>query len=925
MHHGTELAVLVTLCFTLGIGAAVAMLCDRLKLPYTILMLAVGLVCGVSLRGIPSDNLGSLLQEGATISPDLIIFIFLPVLVFESAFALDVHSFRRNVGAVMILAGPILVLSAFAAAGLAVVVTSGSWMWSWLPALVFGALISATDPVAVVALLRGLGAPKRLSLLIEGESLLNDGTAIVVFTLLLGMLTGDPVMSVHGALLELVWVAGGGFVVGVTLAAVVSRWLSWTFNQPLVEITLTLMLAYLAMLVAEAVFHVSGVIAVVTAGLWMSGPGRVNISPEVTHFLHRFWQTLSHLANTLIFFLVGLVIATQLRSIDAADLLLIGAMFLGLVLLRFVLFAIARPVMNRVADPLSQRETAVMAWGGLRGAVSLALALVVSQHPRVEPALGRQVLLLTAGVVLLTIVVNGSSMGRLLARLGFGRAAAADRLAQYTTLASVLSRVREHVDEVSHARDLRTVRWDDVHDELAHDSAAIARDIVATRDELNTLPPRARARGYWRQVLSIERAAYWRAFAHGTLGARATKMLDHEIDAQLDRLTAGDDEPPARRVRQLPRWIRLLSGWMRRLGDHAARAQLGLLALRYDLYRGEQLAAERVLDELPNLGEVDEEVRDAVRATYRGFVHGAREQLEDLRANLPELTVVIETRLARRIRLNFERESYRQLVKDGVVDPEAVADAIHSVERRMKQLSRLPDELGLPETADLCRSTPLFEHLNDEAISWLADATIEKVLSPGEVLFEQGDRGDRAYIVARGAVAVLATAEGEQQPTTVDVLGGGDIIGEMALLSGTPRSATIRALTTVTLGEVSRADFEALTAAHPSLGEDVWRGFVARAFDNHLRELPRHASLGRDGRTRWFEQGQMQQLRAGETQTLSSAAAVFVAAGSVVVDGKHVQAPWLLNTSGRRVELRAADEARVLVLPAMLQETESAA
>jgi NhaP-type Na+/H+ or K+/H+ antiporter len=234
MHHGVELMVVLTLCLALGIGAVLAMLSARFKLPYTIMLLAVGMGCGVLLQFAPADSTVALLSKGAELSPDLIIFAFLPVLVFESAFSLELHSFRKNLGAVLVLAGPTLLLSTVAVAALLVGLTAGGWQWPWLVALVFGSLISATDPVAVVALLRSLGAPKRLALLIEGESLLNDGTAIVVFTLLLAMLTGGGELNVPQALGQLLYVAGGGFVVGSVLAAIISFWMSRAFNQPMV-------------------------------------------------------------------------------------------------------------------------------------------------------------------------------------------------------------------------------------------------------------------------------------------------------------------------------------------------------------------------------------------------------------------------------------------------------------------------------------------------------------------------------------------------------------------------------------------------------------------------------------------------------------------------------------------------------------------
>ena len=190
--HGKEVTIVVLICFTLALGALLRLAATRFRFPYTLAVLAAGIAAGFFVpdegSGHEPSILATVFAEGTALSPDLIIFVFLPALVFEAAFGLKVHAFRKNVGAVMVLAVPGLVLSVVATGALAVGLTAGSWQWGWTAALVFGALISATDPVAVVAILRECGAPKRLGVLIEGESLLNDGTAIVVFHVLIGVL-----------------------------------------------------------------------------------------------------------------------------------------------------------------------------------------------------------------------------------------------------------------------------------------------------------------------------------------------------------------------------------------------------------------------------------------------------------------------------------------------------------------------------------------------------------------------------------------------------------------------------------------------------------------------------------------------------------------------------------------------------------------
>ncbi len=917
MHHGLELSIVLIVCLTLTIGAAMRLACGFLRVPYTVAMLLAGILTGAGMhvlqwRGWDSRWL-EMLEHGADISPNLILFIFVPALVFESAFAVEVYAFRKNVGAMLLLAGPALIVSILMIGGLMRYGTAGTWQWAWMPALLFGALISATDPVAVVALLREVGAPKRLSLLIEGESLLNDGTAIVAFTVLLGMITGTFDQGLVALLFNLVWVTGGGIIVGLTLGIVASAWLGRTFNNPLVEITLTIVLAYLSMLIAEAAFHVSGVMAVVAAGLWMSGPGRTCISPEVTHFLHRFWEMLSYLANTLIFFLVGLVIATEFGQVTWPVLGMILLAYIGVVTSRFVIVFGTLPLMNRVTQPVSPPAATVMAWGGLRGAVSMALALVVSQNESLPASLRSEILLVTAGVVLLSILINGTTISGLLRILGLDRPPPSDRLAQLTSAISVLEDVGRRIDQAAVSRDLRTVNWQEVKSDLRQQQERLRDDIAATKEELDAASFDEKDRGYWRQVLSIERGAYWAAFSQGMLSRRAARILNHDVDLQTDRLERGEHPSDQDRHRKLRLWRPITS----RTSDIASNRRIGplqfeLLSLHYDLWRGESLAAARVLEAAKEMQEIDEQVRERILNLYHSVRHRCKQRIEDLRVNLPEVTQAIETRLARRIQLNFQHARYQELLEAGVLDLESATAAMTAVQQRMKRLRHGARTVELPPMADLCRNTPLFAALDSDAIAILSDLMIEKVLTPGDVLFTQGDKGESMYIIARGAIEV--SQQGQQGSKVLDVLGGGDILGEMALLSGAPRSATARAITTVTLGEITRERFDQLMQTQPQLRTEIRKTYARRLFDDYLRSDPRLKKLSHEQKRRWFAAGHADYLQREQSVIGRQEGYLFLASGRLHAAEESFESPQLIPLKNYD-ELFASEISWVVELP----------
>ena len=216
-HHGIEYTIILVFTLVLGTGAAMRLFTRLTKFPFTIGMLLAGAAAGLAIEFWGGDHglfgLFQLPDDGMIISPNLIIFIFLPALIFESSYDLDGHLFKKNLGVISFLAGPAMLACTFLTAALMIWVAPKEWGWGWLAALTFGALISATDPVAVVAILKEVGAPKRLGTLIEGESLLNDGVAIVVFTVLIGLLVEGGEFVLGATLVKFLIVVAGGLTV----------------------------------------------------------------------------------------------------------------------------------------------------------------------------------------------------------------------------------------------------------------------------------------------------------------------------------------------------------------------------------------------------------------------------------------------------------------------------------------------------------------------------------------------------------------------------------------------------------------------------------------------------------------------------------------------------------------------------------------
>ena len=380
--------------FLLFVSALVAMLTRRVHLPYTVGLVLAGMALYFSHVYIKWH-----------LTKDLIFTVFLPPLVFEAALFIHWRDFKKELPVVTLLATAGVVLAAAVTAlGMHYVL-----VWDWGSAIVFGVLISATDPVSVIATFKESKVHGRLRMLIESESLLNDGTAAVAFVAVLGVLAGghETVFSIGVALF--VTIIGGVLIGGII--AYLFMLLAGRTPDYLVEITFTTLVAYGSFFVAEH-FHCSGVLAALTAGLVVGNfRSSGSISAAGRHALGPFWEYLAFVANSLIFLLIGTQEAQQhFRGLWVPVLLAIALVTLGRAAAIYPLCAI----FARSRLKVNMRHQHVLFWGGLRGALALALSLSLPEDlPRRDI-----IVVITFAVVAFSVFAQGLTITPLLRRLG---------------------------------------------------------------------------------------------------------------------------------------------------------------------------------------------------------------------------------------------------------------------------------------------------------------------------------------------------------------------------------------------------------------------------------------------------------------------------------------------------------------------------
>ena len=505
------------------VATAVAIAARRFRLPYTVALVLAGLALG-AVR----------LFEPPHLTKELLYAVFLPGLLFEAAFHLEFRDFWRERAALAALAVPGVATAVALTAMLLELMTRALGLvqgFGWGQAVVFGALIAATDPIAVVGMFKSLGAPRRLSVLLEGESLLNDGTAIVIFSLALSLVSGDRV-SASGMVVEFVRIVGGGLAIGILVGLAISQVIRQV-DDPMIEITLTTLAAYGSFLAAEQLGF-SGVIATVSTGMLCGNyAARTGMSASTRIAAETFWEYIAFALNSIVFLLVGLHVHI---SELANSWRLVAAAYAAVTLARAgVVVAVLALERSRGREAWPASWSAVLIWGGMRGSLSMVLALAL------PPTLTHRDLLITItfGVVLLSILIQGLTMKPLLQRLGITRAHEAREM--YEVRSGELRMTQAALEQIQHMEGLH-IAPEAVLRELREAYEGRSRDVTAALEALRLEQDDLRAEESLRarrEVLLAEKESVLADFHRGRLTAEAYNRLLGAVDARLAKLDAG--------------------------------------------------------------------------------------------------------------------------------------------------------------------------------------------------------------------------------------------------------------------------------------------------------------------------------------------------------------------------------------------------
>ncbi|MFO1038782.1 MAG: cation:proton antiporter [Geminicoccaceae bacterium] len=798
----------------------------RLRVPYTVLLAALGIVLGLALQSVRGPGVEGvekpifdLLEQfgGLPFSAEIFLWVFLPILLFETALSLDGRELVRDLGPVLVLAVLAVVVTT-ALGGIAVWSVSSM---SLVAGLLVASIIATTDPIAVVAIFREVGAPRRLTALVEGESLLNDAAAIALFSALLSVVIGASELHVDEMCEEFIWDFLAGALVGMVLGRIAALLVSRLDQGGPAEVTLSVALAYLTYAFAEHYVHASGVVAVVLAGLVFGTVGRNRVATREWLSVTSIWAQLGFWASSLVFVLASMLVPNTMATATAEDWLTLAALIAAALVARALTLFGVLPVLSffRWAQPIGWQYKLVILWGGLRGAVTLALALAVSENNNVPPDVQHFVQVVSTGFVLFTLLVQATSLRPLIRVLGLTRLSPVEQILRERALGLTHSEILDQLSAaaISHGLDLTAADEVKALDLQRGEALEGAEDLgeEMLREQLVTALATVTSR---ESELYVEEIA--ERMVTRTTGAELVREAAVLIDSLKSEGVHGYRHT-ARLQSGFDRWTRMAAFLHRQLGWHR------WLARRLATHLEKLLVRRRVIEQLLAFsnGRIVSLFGKRVAETA-GHVLEARltdvdRTLDALRLQYPDYSRIIAGRYLSSAAIALEADAYSRMRSERLLSDQVYRSLVAELRGRRRLLEHTPRlDLGL-DIDELLSRVPAFASLTQADRAELGRLLRPRLALPGEKVVVRGERGDAMYFIASGAVEVVF---GQSRVR----LGSGDFFGEVALLLQRPRAADVVAITFCRLLELRRDSFKPFLRAHPELIERVREVATAR-------------------------------------------------------------------------------------------------
>lgn len=690
--------LLVFVLFAVSGGAF--FLARRSGIPHTVILVAIGVLL-TALSYVPSLSfLGSL-----ELTPELLFYIFLPTLIFESAYAISIRRLTQDAIPVALLSIVSLLASALViAAGLYYLLPLVGFPIPFVVAFLFGSLISATDPVAVLALFKDYGAPRRLALLFEGESLFNDATGFALFLIALefALKGGFSAETALEGILSFTVMIVGGALFGLTIGGAFSKMIGWARSSESVSITLTLVLAHVTFLLSEFIshhahiggfdVHLSAITATTIAAMVLGNYGKTKMPLRAEEFVEKFWGQMAFLANSIIFILIGMLAS----SLPFAS----PELFLPIIVAVLVV-AIARAVsiypvilgwnaFTHETRHIPRAWQHLLAWGSLRGALAVTMALLIPATltlPEWQHAIpiSDALLAFTTGCIFVTLFFKATTIGPLMHRLHVGRLSEIETAEYDEARALVYARVLQRLARFSEKNYIPAAAYASLRahyeDRLrisSEECARVGRDEALAEAALRV----------W--VLGIEKESLKDLLLHGEVSERVYKRISHKLTVRTEdaerRLNSSEIH-----IAHTEDIFEQIASFIRRL-VHRENPQ-NAVAEEYTYYRALVIIAHKVEKELTRIkrahhhGIFSKAAVERTESIYARFKADARSKMEAAEKKDPETTHALSERLTHCGVLKVEEYVLDELLEHEMITPKVRAALEEELAREIRTLA----------------------------------------------------------------------------------------------------------------------------------------------------------------------------------------------------------------------------------------------
>jgi len=683
--------------------------------------------------------------------------------------------------------------------------------FSLVVCLLLGSIVATTDPAAVIGIFKEVGAPARLNTLVEGESLLNDAAAIALYAALLGVLSHTTELTFVSLTQNFLYLFLGGGLTGFVLARLACFSFPLLRGWPAAEISLTISVAYLSYFVSEHYLQVSGVVATVVAGLVIGSTGRTRMAPTTFVTLSQSWHQFGFWANSLIFLFAAMLIPKVMANATWIHLLYVFLVFLATLVARAIVVFGLVPLLSLsgFGARIGTRFRVVLWWGGLRGALSLALALAVTERTSLPEDAREFIAISVTGFVLATLFINGLSLQPLIRLLGLNLLTKKERALRNQAVIVATALIQQETDEIARAEQVTDAARERVYAAFGksiEQGSDLHIDHFSIKERVDLGLTILARQEYERYFDVLKHQIIDRNMAERLLG-RAERLEEsvrlrgvkgfHVSIARAMRYP--------RRFRQAMRVYEIL-GVQRWLAYELSQRFVALMCMRSIAQQLLEFAAKKLPDIL------GDEACEKIIALHTQRLSLIREALHALELQYPSYSLWMQEHYLGRIARRLERERYGEMFDQSLISGEVYEDLSSQVSKRWAFLDRdAPLDIAMG-SAELVARVPLLSGLPSDAQRAVIKLLTPRLFLPDQLIWGKKVPPFGLYIVASGAVTILLP-----DGTHVE-LGSGEFFGEMYLLDhDVPEDFEVRSLGYSKVLCLPAKDFDQLLSQDPTI------------------------------------------------------------------------------------------------------------